>query len=97
VNLELIHIAISLVFEVDADDLAGELATDAGENLDQGLRATLLQGTTSTVMVAAAVVSIAGTSEAGTCKHERKRDQEHPSGPNDAHSRTNTAMKLTIP
>ena len=93
-NLEL---AISLVLEVDADDLAGELATDAGENLDPGLRATLLQGTTSTVMVAAAVVSIIGASEAGTCKHERKRDQERPSGPNDLGWRTNTAMKLTIP
>jgi hypothetical protein len=36
VNLELIHIAISLVLEVDADDLAGELATDGARISTRG-------------------------------------------------------------
>jgi hypothetical protein len=36
-------------------------------------------------MIVAAIVSIIGMSEAGTCEHKRKGGQECPSGPNDAH------------
>jgi hypothetical protein len=69
------------VVELDADHLSAELIANAGQDLGKRPCAALLQCATSTVMIVAAIVSIIGMGEAGTCEHERKGDEERPSGP----------------